>query len=129
MDMRRNTERENEIRRESECLPDYGQIEKSSRIRRRAGKAVTYILLVFWGIIVLFPFYWMILTSVKSYGSYNSEHIPKFFTLSPTLANYRDAFTAVPLGRYLLNTTIFTVATTAVMLVVITLAADRKSVV
>ena len=39
-------------------------------------------------LIVLFPFYWMVLTSVKSYGSYNAEYIPKFFTLSPTLQNY-----------------------------------------
>ena len=65
----------------------------------------------------------MILTSVKSYSAYNSEYIPKFFTLLPTLQNYADAFTAVPLGRYFLNTTIFTVLTTAIMLVVITFAA------
>lgn len=56
---------------------------------------------------VLFPFYWMVLTSLKSYGAYNSEHIPAFFTLSPTLENYVQAFTAVPLGGYLLNTLIF----------------------
>ena len=49
--------------------------------------------------------------------------MPKFFTLSPTLQNYADAFTAVPLGRYLLNTLIYTVLTTAVMLIVATLAA------
>ena len=73
--------------------------------------------------IVLFPFYWMVLTSVKSYSSYNSEYIPKFFTLSPTFQNYLDAFTAVPLGRYFANTAVFTVVTTAAMLVVITLAA------
>lgn len=84
---------------------------------------LTYALLLFWALLVLFPFYWMILTSVKSYGAYNSEYIPKFFTLSPTLQNYIDAFTMVPLGKYLLNTTIFTVVTTALMLVVITLAA------
>ncbi len=65
----------------------------------------------------------MVLTSIKSYGAYNSEYIPKFYTLSPTLQNYADAFTAVSLGRYLLNTTIFTVVTTAVMMIVITLAA------
>lgn len=82
-----------------------------------------YLFLGFWALIVLFPFYWMILTSVKDYGSYNAEHTPKFFTLSPTLQNYADAFTAVPLGKYLLNTLIFTVITTALMLVVITLAA------
>ena len=76
-----------------------------------------------WALIVLFPFYWMLLTSVKSYGAYNAEHIPAFFTASPTLENYKDAFTAVPLAKYLLNTLIFTVITTAIMMVVITLAA------
>ena len=44
-------------------------------------------------------------------------------TLSPTLENYGAAFTEVPLGKYLLNTTIFTLATTAIMLAVITFAA------
>jgi multiple sugar transport system permease protein len=65
----------------------------------------------------------MILTSVKSYGAYNSEYIPKLFTLTPTIENYMDAFTGVPLGKYFLNTVIFTVATTALMLVVIVPAA------
>lgn len=86
-------------------------------------KIITYVLLTFWAVIVLFPFYWMILTSVKSYSAYNSEHIPKFFTLSPTLQNYVDAFTSVPLAKYFVNTFIFTVATTAIMLVVTVLAA------
>lgn len=102
---------------------DYGKIEKNAKARKTAVSAVTYVLLVFWAIIVLFPFYWMILTSVKSYSSYNSEYIPKLFTLSPTLQNYVDVFTGVPLGRYLLNTTVFTVLTTALMLFVTTLAA------
>lgn len=102
---------------------DYAKIEKKARARQKAGNIIIYILLAFWAVIVLFPFYWMILTSVKSYGAYNSEYIPKFYTLSPTLQNYADAFTAVSLGRYLLNTTIFTVITTAVMMFVITLAA------
>lgn len=102
---------------------DYIKIEKSARARKKAVSTITYILLVLWAVIVLFPFYWMLLTSVKSYGAYNSENIPRFFTLSPTLQNYAEAFTAVPLGKYLINTTIFTLATTAIMLVVITLAA------
>ncbi|MDE7340532.1 MAG: carbohydrate ABC transporter permease [Lachnospiraceae bacterium] len=102
---------------------DYTKIEKKARTHKRAGNIITYILLAFWAVIVLFPFYWMVLTSIKSYGAYNSEYIPKFYTLSPTLQNYADAFTAVSLGRYLLNTTIFTVVTTAVMMIVITLAA------
>ena len=86
-------------------------------------KTLIYVLLSLWALIVLFPFYWMILTSVKSYGSYNAEYIPSFFTLSPTLQNYVDAFTTVSLGKYLLNTFLFTVVTTALMVVVSTLAA------
>jgi multiple sugar transport system permease protein len=102
---------------------DYKKIEKKAKVRKTAGSTVTYILLVFWAIVVLFPFYWMILTSVKSYSAYNSEYIPKFYTLSPTLQNYVDAFTQVPLARYFVNTVIFTVVTTALMLVVTILAA------
>ena len=94
-------------------------------VGRKSGflKALTYLALSIWAVVVLFPFYWMVLTSVKSYSAYNSEYVPSFFTLSPTLDNYRQAFTAVPLGGYLLNTLIFAVITTAVMVVVSTLAA------
>ena len=102
---------------------DYQRLELTARRRRAVRCAVTYVLLALWAVIVLFPFYWMVLTSVKSYSAYSAERIPAFFTLSPTLQNYRDAFTAVPLARYFLNTLIFTVATTAIMLAVITLAA------
>ena len=102
---------------------NYDKIEKNARIKKNIVRSVTYVLLGLWGVIVLFPFYWMVLTSIKSYSAYNSEYIPKFYTLSPTLKNYVDAFTAVPLGKYFLNTLIFTVVTTALMLMVITLAA------
>ena len=102
---------------------DYAKVEKQARIRSRVRSTVVHILLSLWAVIVLFPFYWMVLTSVKSYSAYNSEYIPKFFTLSPTLQNYIDAFTAVPLGRYFTNTLVFTLITTLLMLSVITLAA------
>ena len=102
---------------------DFEKIEQSAKVRGRARSALVYVFLGFWALMVLFPFYWMILTSVKSYSAYNSEYIPKLFTLSPTLQNYVDAFTAVPLAQYFLNTLIFTVATTAIMLVVTVLAA------
>ena len=102
---------------------DYDKIEKAAKLRQRAINVVIYTFLTLWGIVVLFPFYWMILSSVKSYSAYNSEYIPKFFTLSPTLQNYVDAFTAVPLTGYLINTLIFTLVTTAIMLVVTILAA------
>lgn len=86
-------------------------------------KIICYILLAVWAVLVLFPFYWMVLTSVKSQGAYYSETVPAFFTLHPTLENYYRAFSAVPLGTYFVNTLIFSLATTAVMLVVSVLAA------
>ena len=104
-------------------MTDYGKIEKSVKMRNTGVRVITYVFLGLWAVIVLFPFYWMVLTSVKSYGAYNSEYIPKFYTLSPTMQNYIDAFTAVSLGRYLVNTLIFTLVTTLIMLIVITLAA------
>ena len=99
--------------------------KESLRLKRRSivRKAITYTLLGLWALIVLFPFYWMLLTSVKSYSAYNAEYIPSFFTLSPTLQNYVDAFTTVNLARYFTNTVIFTLATTAIMMVVIIFAA------
>ena len=104
-------------------LADYKKTERRDRVKKTAFNAFKYLMLGIWGVIVLFPFYWMVLTSIKSYSAYNSEYIPKFFTLYPTLQNYAEAFSAVPLARYFLNTLIFTVVTTCLMLVVITLAA------
>ena len=106
-----------------EKKPTYKTIEQRAKVRNVLGKTVIYTLLAVWAVIVLFPFYWMVLTSVKSYGAYNSEYIPKFFTLSPTMQNYIDAFTEVPLAKYFFNTVVFTVATTALMLLVIVFAA------
>lgn len=102
---------------------DFEKIEKSAKRQKTMINVVIYVLLTAWAIVVLFPFYWMILTSVKSYSAYNSEYIPKLFTVSPTLQNYIDAFTTVPLAGYFMNTLIFTFATTAIMLIVTILAA------
>ena len=102
---------------------DYEQIEAAAKRKMRIRTFFIGLLLTLWAILVLFPFYWMLLTSVKSYGSYNSEYIPKLFTLYPTLENYASAFSQVPLARYFLNTLIFTVVTTGLMLVVTVLAA------
>ena len=102
---------------------DYEKQEKAARNRTIAKNAATYTMLTFWALVVLFPFYWMLLTSIKSYSAYNSEYIPKFFTLAPTFQNYVDAFTTVPLAKYLWNTCLFTLLTTGIMLVVILFAA------
>ena len=102
---------------------DYETNKKRARLADGTRNTLIYVLLIIWAIMVLFPFYWMLLTSVKSYGTYNAEYVPKLYTLHPTLVNYSDAFKAVPLAKYFLNTILFTVITTAIMLAVTVLAA------
>lgn len=91
--------------------------------KHRLKKTCIHVFLAFWALVVLFPFYWMVLTSFKSYGSYNSEYIPKLFVSSPTLENYFSAFSEVNLAGYFGNTVLFTVITTGIMLFVTILAA------
>ena len=93
------------------------------RKNARASRVLIYLFLVIWAVIVLFPFYWMVLTSVKNTASYNNEKIPEFITMEPTGENYVKAFTEVSLGRCFVNTLIFTVATTGLMMLVIVPAA------
>lgn len=102
---------------------EYKKNTKSEKAARSVRSGIIYGFLGIWALIVLFPFYWMILTSVKGYSAYNSESIPKLYTLSPTMQNYIDAFTEVPLGRYFLNTIVFTLVTTVLMLVITIFAA------
>ncbi len=102
---------------------NYKSAERAASVRLAVKNSITYVLLALWGVLVLFPFYWMLLTSIKGYGAYNAEYIPKFYTLAPTIQNYIDAFTTVSLGRYFLNTMIFTAITTVTMLIVIIPAA------
>lgn len=100
----------NKIKNNNETFPSTGKMTL---------KTVIYILLIIWALIVLFPFYWMLLTSFKTSAEYNAEIVPKFYALSPTFQNYIEAFTSVNLGKYFINTVIFTLATTALMFIVI----------
>ena len=109
------------------CIINGGGKMMSNKNNGRTANALfktgVYFGLIVWALIVLFPFYWMLLTSVKSYGAYNAESVPAFFTLTPTFENYVYAFTEVPLAKYFLNTLIYTLVTTFLMVVVTVLAA------
>ena len=102
---------------------DYSVVRKTHERNAKIKKAVTYTLLGIWAIVVLFPFYWMLLSSFKGFGDYNAETVPQFITLNPTFDNYIIAFTSVPLLDYFINTLIFTLVTTALMMVIIIPAA------
>ena len=90
----------------------------NERKRGAGSKVLVWLLLAVWAVVVLFPFYWMVLTSVKKTSTYNNETVPKIIAEDPTLENYGKAFTEVSLGRYFGNTLIFTAATTGLMMLV-----------
>lgn len=102
---------------------DIIKLERTARTKNAIFKTLMYFFLAFWGVVVLFPFYWMVLSSIKSYASYMGERLPRFIATDPTFENYINAFTQVPLAKYFLNTLIFTLITTALMMLVIVFAA------
>ena len=102
---------------------DFSETREKQQLRKKVTKIITYVLLGIWALVVIFPFYWMILSSFKSYGEYNGEAVPQFIATNPTFENYVIAFTSVPLLDYFINTLIFTIATTALMMIIIIPAA------
>ena len=89
----------------------------------KIASGIVYALLAIWALVVLFPFYYMLLTAFKTNGELAGEIVPKLYVISPTILNFLEAFTQVPLLQYLFNTLVYTVLTTALMLVVIIPAA------
>ena len=67
------------------------------------GKTGVYAFLLLIALIVLFPFYWMILSSLKSLYEYKLSK-PTFWPQQVLLSNYTEAFTAANLGKLFLNT-------------------------
>ena len=102
---------------------DYDLLARKDRRNERIRKALIYLFLAVWALMVLFPFYWMVLSSIKSYSEYNAETVPNLIAKNPTFENYINVMKEGALSRYFLNTLIFTVATTLLMMAVIIPAA------
>lgn len=92
-----------------------------------ARKIVIYAILTFGALMVLFPFYYMVMTSFKELSVYSGESTPSLIAMPPTLANYVTAFTEVNLGRYLFNTIVFSIITTVASVIISILAAFALS--
>lgn len=108
----------------------YDKISKKQATLNIVRKVIIYFLLSLWAIIVLFPFYYMILTSLKTTAEYNSELVPTLYSINPTFANYIAlknkillSSKEVSLWYVMFNTLIFSVLTTLLMVIVVILAA------
>ena len=92
------------------------------RVIRILVKGGVYLFLLAMALIVLFPFYWMIISSLKSLEEYRLS-IPTFWPKKLLLSNYVDAFTTANLGRLFLNTMYVGVVSTVASLVITVLTA------
>ena len=97
-------------------------VSAQQRVLRVAVKAGTYAFLIIMALIVLFPFYWMIISSLKSLEEYRFN-IPTFWPKVIVWSNYAEAFTAANLGRLFLNTAYVGIVSTLLSLVITVLSA------
>ena len=98
------------------------QLSASQRIVKFGVKLGTYAFLIAMALIVLFPFYWMVISSLKSLEEYRLN-VPTFFPRQILLSNYAEAFTTASLGRLFYNTMIVGVVSTLLSLVITVLSA------
>src|SRR5438132_836803 len=88
----------------------------------RARRALLYALATAAGVVMAFPFVWMLLTSVKS-ESEATAFPPGLLPTQWLFSNYADAWRAAPFGRYFLNSAIMALGTIALSLATAALAA------
>ena len=82
---------------------DMGRVSSRQRIAKPLAMTGTYLFLCLMALIVLFPLYWMLISSVKSLAEYRLSK-PTFWPQVLLFSNYADAFQTASLGRLFLNT-------------------------
>ena len=101
---------------------DMNDVTSKQRVARIIGKALIYLFLAVMAVSILFPFYWMINSSLKSLEEYRLS-MPTFWPRHSLWTNYRDAFTTAQLGRLFLNTLYVGVVSTILSLIITVLSA------
>jgi len=98
------------------------QVSARQKVVKVLAKAATYIFLIAMAIIVLFPFYWMIISSLKTLTEYRFN-VPTFWPQQIMFSNYAEAFTTANLGRLFMNTMYVGVVSTLLSLVITVISA------
>ena len=101
---------------------DMGLETSRQRVIKALVKTGTYAFLLLMALIVLFPFYWMIISSLKTLEEYRMS-VPTFWPKTVMLSNYAEAFTTANLGRLFLNTMYVGIVSTLLSLVITVLSA------
>ncbi len=101
---------------------DITRLRTSAKIGKTTGMVLTYVFLILIALIVLFPFYWMIISSLKTLDEYKLS-VPTLFPETIVFGNYAEAFTEANLGRLFLNTVYVGLVSTIFSLVITVLSA------
>lgn len=101
---------------------DLQDVSATQRVMGAVVKFGTYLFLGVMALIVLFPFYWMIISSLKTVEEYR-QTIPTFFPQQLVFYNYVEAFNAANLGTLFMNTLFVGVVSTLLSLVITVLSA------
>ena len=101
---------------------DIQSISVRQQIGKIAVKFVTYLFLLLVAVVVLFPFYWMIISSLKSLEEYRLT-VPTFWPRTILWSNYARAFQTANLGVLFKNTVIVGLVSTLLSLVITVLSA------
>lgn len=98
------------------------QVNKTAKVMKVLGYIAVYAFLIFMAVIVLFPFYWMLISSVKDIYEYNLS-VPTLWPKVIHFDNYARALVAANLERVFLNTVYVGIVSTLLSLVITVLSA------
>ena len=101
---------------------DLQQVSVASTIMKILVKIAVYAFLIVMALIILFPFYWMIISSLKTLSEYR-QPTPTFWPQQVMTSNYADAFTTANLGQLFLNTAYVGIVSTLLSLVITVISA------
>ena len=101
---------------------DMTQVTKTAKVMKVLGYIAVYAFLFFMAIIVLFPFYWMLISSVKDIFEYNRS-VPTLWPEVIHFENYAGALKAANLERVFGNTVYVGIVSTLLSLVITILSA------
>ena len=97
-------------------------VRRSQKVGKILYKILVYVFLIIMALVILFPFYWMINSSLKSLAEYRLS-VPTLWPKVIMLGNYAEAFNKANLGRLFLNTAYVGIVSTILSLVITVLSA------
>ena len=101
---------------------DLQKVSTASKVTQFLVKFGVYVFLIVMALIVLFPFYWMIISSLKTLSEYR-QTVPTFWPEKIMWNNYPVAFSTANLGQLFMNTAYVGIVSTLLSLVITVLSA------